>query len=263
MACEEEGLTFDNGTVVRHRRWRASPALATVLPAHPCPVHGMRQSADGRWLISGGDDLHVRLWDTEAYARTLADPDSKKAAQAADRAGAVAANVSLGWECVRELVGHTAAVRDVEFNPLFNGPPRARGSDGGKVRGQGGGEGDTGVGGRAEQRRASGGTTAVRTEKKRAGEDLRGVQWAPVRVECMLASASADLTVRIWDLSFNPRIARCVCLAVILVVGDARVGPKRRALAQVTAAVARSMLRVGDDDISNARVVKSCRIEFK
>ena len=134
-ACEEEGLTFDNGTVVRHQRWRASPALATVLPAHPCPVHGMRQSADGRWLVSGGDDLHVRVWDTEAYARTLAGPDSKKAAQAVERAGAVAANVSLGWECVRELVGHTAAVRDVEFNPLFNGPPNARGSDEKKARG--------------------------------------------------------------------------------------------------------------------------------
>ena len=53
VACEEEGLTFNHGVVVCHRRWRASSALATVLPAHPCPVHAMRQSSNGRWILSG------------------------------------------------------------------------------------------------------------------------------------------------------------------------------------------------------------------
>lgn len=65
LSHEEEGLTFNNGIVVSYHRWRASPALAAVLPAHPCPVHAMSLSADARWLLSGGDDLTLRLWDTE------------------------------------------------------------------------------------------------------------------------------------------------------------------------------------------------------
>ncbi|CAM9118292.1 unnamed protein product, partial [Hapterophycus canaliculatus] len=182
LACEEEGLTFDHGVVVSHRKWRASSALATILPAHPCPAHAMRQSGDGRWILSGGDEFIVRLWDTEAFTRKLSDSkNEKKAAKAATLVGAVSANLALGWECTRELVGHNAAVRDVEFNPLFDGLPKDQ---------------ETGA--------PAGG------EDMAPKENPPQTEGAPVRLGCMFASASADLTVRIWDLSFNPRTARFV-----------------------------------------------------
>lgn len=201
MACEEEGLTFDDGIVVRHRKWRASPALAATLPAHPCPAYAMRSSANARWMLSGGNDDTVRLWDTEAFPQKLADPDEKKAAHAAQRTGAIAADVSLGWECVWELKGHTAAIRDVDFNPFFDGPLGAQ------KRSEPGSEPHDTV----EMQKALGGDGATSGAKRAAdeGEGLFGIQGPPARLESMVASASADLSIRIWDLSSNPRISRC------------------------------------------------------
>ncbi|CAM9201391.1 unnamed protein product, partial [Sphacelaria rigidula] len=177
LTQQEEGLSFNNGIVVGYRRWRASPALAAVLPAHPCPAHALNQSADARWVLSGGDDRIVRLWDTEAFERRLTCSDEKRAAHTARRAGGVAADVALGWECVRELTGHNAAIRDVAFNPRFEGPPWNG------------------------QRETEAGKDAGKESTSTAAD-------APARLEHMLASASADLTLRIWDLSFNPRIPR-------------------------------------------------------
>lgn len=163
----------------------------------------MSQSADTRWVLSGGDDLTVRLWDTEAFERKLTCSDEKRATHAAGRAGAVAADAALGWECVRELMGHTAAVRDVAFNPRFEGPPRSEERE-------------------SESRGAKQTSTATEiafdgahaVAKKRGGDKDAGGALpegkAPARLEHMLASASADLTLRIWDLNFNPRIPRFV-----------------------------------------------------
>lgn len=208
MACEEEGLTFDHGIVARYRRWRASPALAAVLPAHPCPAHAVRLSADGKWILSGGDDLVVRLWDIEAFAKELADPNANKAARAAKRVGQVAADVALGWKCVRELTGHAAAVRDVDFHPHFKGLPC------GLAGTQRVGTPGTEAGGGAEASVAGIDATSGRggTHTNDGGKTAPNQAGELVRVENMLASASADLSVRVWDLSYNPRIARSVCV---------------------------------------------------
>ena len=154
-------------------------------------------------MLTGGEDLVVRLWDTEAFTRKLVDPDEKKAARAAERAGAVAADVALGWECVRELRGHTKAVRDVAIHPDFKGPHPGEEPD---------------VHQRAKKERESkidarenGTTVSVGGAKLDGIRTSRDQAAVPARVEYryMLASASADASVRIWDLSFNPRIARC------------------------------------------------------
>lgn len=195
-------MSFNNGIVVGYRRWRASPALAAVLPAHPCPAHALNQSADARWVLSGGDDRIVRLWDTEAFERRLTCSDEKRAVHTARRAGGVAADVALGWECVRELTGHNAAIRDVAFNPRFEGPPwnGQRETEAGKDAGK-------------ESTSTAADVTDSTGKKRGGGEDAEEVKQggkAPARLEHMLASASADLTLRIWDLSFNPRIPRLV-----------------------------------------------------
>lgn len=195
----------------------------------------MGQSANARFILTGGDDLTVRLWDTEAFAKKLAssaplagDDQQYTPSQAAAerRTGAVAADAALGWECVRDLTGHTAAVRDVAFSPLFEGPPpeELKGSaegagerssaqvlvaseKSGTVKGGngGGGGGSDGDGG-----------GSVGIFKKGGGRDgangggSGGSERAPVKLERVLASASADLTLRIWDLSSNARKPRCV-----------------------------------------------------
>lgn len=231
LGCEEEGLTLNHGIAVRYRRWRASAALAAVLPAHPCPAHAMSQHTNAtntQWILSGGDDLTVRLWDTEAFMRKLADPNEDKAAKAVERAGAVAADVALGWECIRELAGHTAAIRDVAFNPLFQGVPapvsRAMDDVDGRisrVETQGAadlrpkrraGEGGEAIGDDGCDR-SGGSKPAVVVREDGDGTPAKtGNHDTLARPEYMLASASADLTVRVWDLTFNPRIARFVQL---------------------------------------------------
>lgn len=166
----------------------------------------MSQSADTRWVLSGGDDRTVRLWDTEAFERKLTCSDETRVARAAGRAGAIAADAALGWECVRELMGHTAAVRDVAFNPKFEGPPSSEERE-------------------PESRSARQISTARETAVDRAhavgkkwngDKDTDGAlpKGKPLaKLEHMLASASTDLTLRIWDLSFNPRIPRLVSCA--------------------------------------------------
>lgn len=138
----------------------------------------------------------------QAFSRRLTCLDEKRAAHAAERAGAVAADAALGWECVRELTGHTAALRDVAFNPRFQGlPPQAE-----RELGQRGAKIDLAV----EQ--SPGKDVRANNIGPGSGKVAHAILEgkSPTKPEHMLASASADLTLRIWDLSFNPRIPRFV-----------------------------------------------------
>lgn len=201
-SCEEEGLTFDHGVTVQYRRWRASPAQVAVLSAHQCQTHGMCRSSDGRWILSGGDDCVVRLWDTQAFARKVVSADRGHAVWVAKHAGAVAANVALGWECMRECIGHTAAIRDVTFNPRFIGLPDEGIAQYSSREATTVGEGHVMVKPKNDDE-----LVCRKRHEKHKTERIPGEK-APPRLEHTLASASADRTVCVWDFSFNPRIPR-------------------------------------------------------
>lgn len=207
-SCEEEGLTFENGITVGHRRWRPSPALAAVLTAHPCQARALCRSRDQRWVLSGGNDSVVRLWDTEAFVRELESRDGRRAASAADRAGAVAADAARGWECARELRGHAALVTDVALNPRFRGPCGEALSEKGPSEGSESGMNPGAAAPMASPDGASGHVSSAPHADKGPGQTP--VEEASLRLPHTLASASADHTLCIWDLGFNPRIPRCV-----------------------------------------------------
>lgn len=167
----------------------------------------MSLSKDGRWILCGGDDHRVRLWDTQSFPRKQSSSENQQSPGDPELTAAVAADAALGWECSRELMGHTAAVRDVGFNPYFKdcenmwvpllcaeetATSLAGDSDPSPVKVE---DGDRGV---------PANFVSAKSKIHPPAEKI-----SP-RLECMLASASTDNTLRIWDLSFSPRIPKCV-----------------------------------------------------
>lgn len=118
----------------RQSLWQAletNPALVTSLRGHQNGVNSVAFSADGQWIVSGGEDGSVRLWETQNYqpvgeltppsnGRILAvalSPDNRYIAAAGsgkeiviwDRQNLVAPPILLS--------GHTALITSLAFAP--------------------------------------------------------------------------------------------------------------------------------------------------
>lgn len=176
----------DDGSV---RLWNPETGRQTdVLIGHAGIVRAVGFSPDGEWLLSAGDDGSVRLWDpgngleiqslahpTEIWDLAIS-PHGEILATAGRDAIVRLWNIGTG-ELIRELLGHTEAVRSVSFSR--DGEQLASGSEDATVR----------------VWNPDNGHSIHELVGHR--DIIRAVSFQPAGQT--LASASLDGTVRLWD----------------------------------------------------------------